>query len=59
LPISFVDNKNGVHNGMEIRTAMMKTFNCNVNGDVQSFKEIKKIGVRIRSLFQILARHVV
>ena len=60
LPISFVDNKNVVHNGVEIRIAMMKTgveiriammktFNCNVNGDIQvSSKEIKKIGVRIR-----------
>jgi hypothetical protein len=34
------------------RIAMMKTFQVNVNGDVQSVKDIKKIGVRIQPIFQ-------
>jgi hypothetical protein len=36
------------------RIAMMKTFQVNVNGDVQSVKDIKKIGVRIQPIFQTL-----
>jgi hypothetical protein len=32
--------------------AVMKTFQVNVNGDVQSVNDIKKIGVRIQPIFQ-------
>jgi hypothetical protein len=41
-----------VTQGQRRRIAMMKTFQVNVNGDVQSVKDIKKIGVRIQPIFQ-------